>query len=135
MARSTKQPRRSAIDLEEIGPNRFLVHNQRARRLLKGEGTMVGRLFELTTWRREGLLARLHERGFNVRTLADLASNLPTPPPPPPIGGMGWRPLTHAIEQISHFDLHNLRWRPLAAERRDGAPGLTLYAGGLLRPR
>jgi hypothetical protein len=103
--------------------------------LLKGEGTFSGRLFELTTWRREGLFARLRERGFKVRTLADLVAALPAPPAPPPIGGPGWRPLSSAIEQISHFDLRNLRWHPLELESRDGASGVTIYDGWPLRRR
>jgi hypothetical protein len=135
MARTTKQQRRPSIDIEEIAPDRFLVHNQHARGLLKGEGTIAGRLFELTTWRREGLLARLRARGFTVRTLANLTAGLPAPPPPPLIGGPGWRPLTSALEQISHFDLRNLRWRPLVPERRDAVSGVTIYAGWVLRRR
>ncbi|HEY3231135.1 MAG TPA: hypothetical protein VGJ87_18045 [Roseiflexaceae bacterium] len=130
-----RQQRHSAIDLEEIAPNRFLVHNQRAWRPLKGEGTIDGRLFELTTWRREGLLARLRERGFRVRTLADLVAALPSPPPAPPIGNLGWRPLTSPIEQISHFDLRNLRWHPLTPERRGDLSGVSVYAGWVLRRR
>jgi hypothetical protein len=135
MIRPTKHQRRSSIDLEELTPDRFLVHNQQLHALLKDEGTIAGRLFELTTWRREGLLARLRTRGFNVRTLDGLLASLPALPPPPPIGGPGWRSLTSAIEQISHFDMRNLRWHPLAAERRDDGLGVTIYAGWVLRRR
>jgi hypothetical protein len=134
MARSAKQ-RRPSVDLEEIAPNRFLVHNQRTSALLKGEGTLAGRLFDLTTWRRDGLIARLRERGFYVRTLADRLDALPEPPPPPPIGGPGWRPLAGQIEQISHFDLRRLRWHPLAPETRDGVAGVVVYDGWVLRRR
>jgi hypothetical protein len=135
MARTSKQ-RRSSIDLEEIAPNRFLAHNQEIRWLLKGEGALSGPFFELTTWRREGLLARLRERGFIVRTLIDLAAALPAPPAaPPPIGGAGWRPFTSAIERISHFDLRNLRWHPLVPDQRDGVTGVTIYSGWALRRR
>jgi hypothetical protein len=134
MVRASKQ-RRPALDLEEIAPNRFLVHNSGAKGMLKGEGTIEGGLFKLTTWRREGLLARLRERGFHVRTLADLAASLPSPPLPPPIDGPGWRQLTSAIEQISHFDLRNLRWHPLTPDTRDGALGVIVYAGWILRRR
>jgi hypothetical protein len=135
MARAIKGKRRSSIGLEEIAPGRFLIHDPQAQNLLKGEGTISGRLFELTTWRREGLLARLRERGFKVQTLPDLVADLPTPPPPPPIGRPGWRPLSSAIEQISHFDLRNLRWHPLEPELHDGAPGVTIYDGWTLRRR
>jgi hypothetical protein len=135
MARSSKQQRRPAVGLEEIAPGRFLIHDPQVSRLLKGEGTLSGRLFELTTWRREGLLARLRGRGFKVLTLADLAASLPGPPSPPPIGGPGWRQLSSAIEQISRFDLLNLRWHPLELEISDGAPGVTIYDGWVLRRR
>jgi hypothetical protein len=135
MARSPKQPRRPQADLEEIAPNRFLISNPRANALLKGEGTIAGRMFELTTWRRDGLIARLRDRGFEVRTLADRLGALPRPPAPPPIGGPGWRPLAGAIEHFSHFDLRRLRWHALAPETRDGVSGLTLYDGWVLRRR
>jgi hypothetical protein len=135
MVRSLKRQQRPAIDLEEIAPNRFMIHTQRTQTLLNGEGTIAGRLFELTTWRREGLLARLRERGFRVRTLADMAAALPAPPPPPPIGGTGWRPLASAIELLSHFDLRNLRWRSLVPEQRGGVSGVMVCAGWVLRRR
>jgi hypothetical protein len=135
MARSLKRQRRAAVSLEEISPGRFLVHDPQAQGLLKGEGMFSGRLFEMTTWRREGLLARLRERGFKVLTLADLVAGLPTPPVPPPIGGPGWRPLSSAIEQISHFDLRNLRWRALEPELHDDIAGVTIYDGWALRRR
>src|SRR5262245_33377616 len=126
MPRLSKQSRRPPADLEEIAPNRFLVHNARANALLKSEGTIAGRLFELTTWRRDGLIARLRDRGFEVRTLADRLESLPSPPAPPPLGGPGWRPLASAIEHFSHFDLRRLRWHPLAPEARDGTSGVTI---------
>ena len=135
MARALKRHQRSAVSLEEIAPGRFLLHDPQAHSLLKGEGAFSGRLFELTTWRREGLLARLRERGFKVLTLDDLVASLPAPPAPPPIGGPGWRPLSSPIEQISHFDLRNLRWRPLEPAPRDGVPGVTIYDGWALRRR
>jgi hypothetical protein len=135
MARTSKS-RRSSLDLEEIAPNRFLIHNQQIHWLLKSEGTIAGKLFELTSWRRDGLLARLREREFKVRTLADLVTGLPAPPnAPPPIEGVGWRPLTSSIERISHFDLRNLRWHPLEPEQRAGETGVTIYGGWVLRRR
>src|SRR5215218_5798417 len=98
MSPSTKQLHRSAADLEEIAPNRFLVHTPRINALIKGEGTIAGRMFELTGWRRDGLIARLRERGFEVRTLDNQLDKLPGPPPAPPILAPGWRPLASAIE-------------------------------------
>jgi hypothetical protein len=135
MSRTTKQARATSVDLEEIAPNRFLVHTPRINALIKSEGNITGRLFELTSWRREGMISRLRERGFGVRTLDDRLAKLPEPPPAPPIGGPGWRPLASPIEQISHFDLRALRWHPLVAEARNGVAGVTLYDGWVLRRR
>lgn len=133
MARSHRQ--RAPFDLEEIAPNRFVVHNMHASGVLKGEGTIRGHMFELTTWRRDGLLARLRARGFRVSTLSERLDELPLPPPPPPLNGPGWRPLVSPIEQISHFDLRNLRWNPLTPSLRDDVSGVTVYAGWVLRRR
>lgn len=63
--KSADQP----YDIDEIAPGRFMVRDPRANTLLKREGDLEGRLFTLRSWRREGLLARLRERGFRVRTL------------------------------------------------------------------
>lgn len=135
MAHSVRSSRHGALDLDEIAPNQFLVHNAHANSLLKGEGRLKGRFFELTTWRREGLLARLRDRGYQVRTLADRVAALPAPPPPPLIGEAGWRPLVSAIEQISYFDLARLGWHVLTSEQRGGVVGLTIYDGWVLRRR
>jgi hypothetical protein len=132
LKRSQRQP---PIDFDEIAPNRFLIHDPRVRGLIKDEGTIEGRTFTLTSWRREGLLARLREREFRVRTIADRLAALPGPPEPPPIGQLGWRPLASPIEQISHFDLRNLRWHPIAAEVRDGVSRVPIYDGWVLRRR
>lgn len=132
---STKQSRRQSLDLDEIAPSRFLVHNTHVVALLKGEGEFAGRLFELTTWRREGLLARLQERGFGVRTIADRIAGLAAPPAPPPIGAPGWRVLSRAAEHFSRFDIERIDWRPLEPETRDGAAGVTLCEGWVIRRR
>jgi hypothetical protein len=135
MSPQRSSQRRPSVDLDEIAPNRFLIHEPRVRGVIKDEGTIEGQMFTLTSWRREGLLARLRERQFRVRTIADRIDALPGLPPPPLIGPLGWRPLTSAIEQISHFDLRNLRWHPLATETRDGMPGVLAYEGWVLRRR
>jgi hypothetical protein len=129
------QAGRQGIDLDEIAPDRFLVHNTRANATLKGEGDLSGRLFELTSWRREGLLARLRERGFSVRTLADRIAALPALPAPPSLGEPAWRPLSSPIEQFSMFDPPTLHWRPVEAESRAGQAGVMLQAGWVLRRR
>lgn len=127
---------RHRLDLDEIAPGRFLIHNPRAQLLLKGEGTIAGRLFEQTSWRREGLLARLRERELHVRTLDDRIAALPAPPDdPPPIERLGWRALATPLEQFSHFDLRALGWRAVAPTLRENTPGVALYGGWPLRRR
>ncbi|NTU83127.1 MAG: hypothetical protein HGA45_27780, partial [Chloroflexales bacterium] len=79
-------------DLEEVRPNRFIVYNPAASSTLRGEGEREGDRFLLTTWRRDGLIARLRAKSFLVLTLADQIGALPDlprpapprPPPPPP---------------------------------------------------
>lgn len=135
MAHSTQSARRAAFDMDEIAPDRFIVHNQRIGGVLKGEGNLTGKAFELTTWRREGLLGRLRERGFTVRTIADRVAGLPATPPPILIGGAGWRALATSLEQFSHFDLRQLRWHAITPTERAGVPGVVLYDGWVLRRR
>jgi hypothetical protein len=128
----TKQ---QSADLEEIAPNQFLIHTARIKILLKDEGEISGRRFTLTTWRREGLLARLRARGFVARTLADHIERLPALPAPPAIGEAQWRPLAHAVERFSVFGIERLQWEPIAAEERNGARGVMIRGGSVLRRR
>ncbi|GIV88236.1 MAG: hypothetical protein KatS3mg055_0754 [Chloroflexus sp.] len=67
-------------DFEEIRPNLFLIHNPALGPVLRGEGERDGFHFRLTSWRREGLLGRLTNRGFVTLTIADRIAALPTPP-------------------------------------------------------
>ena len=128
-------PKQQSVDLEEIAPNQFLIHTGRIKIFLKDEGTIVGRLFTLTTWRRDGLLARLRARGFTVQTLANRVEQLPALPDPPAIGEACWRPLAHPAERFSVFGAESLRWEPVADEERDGARGVMLRSGTVLRRR
>lgn len=135
MAHASHSARRSSLDMDEVAPNYFVINHTHLNSLLKHEGVLKGHMFELTTWRRDGLLARMRERGFVVRTLADRVDALPLPPAPRPIGGFGWRPLSTTLEQFSHFDLRRLHWHPLAPEPRNGVAGVTIYDGWVLRRR
>ena len=130
-----KASRRPSVDLDEVAPNRFAIANPHITSAIKSEGVLTGRIFELTGWRREGLIARLRERGFTVRTIADRIAALPAPPAPLPIGAPGWRPLATAIEQFGHFDLGLLRWHALAPEQREGVAGVMICDGWVLRRR
>jgi hypothetical protein len=121
--------------MDEIAPDRFLVHNPRAFGILKGEGQAEGRIFALTTWRRDGLLARLRERGIVVRTIAERITALPAPPPAPSIGALGWRAQTAAGERLSYFEPADLSWRPLEPTLRDDGAGIAFAEGWVVRRR
>ncbi|GAB4195504.1 MAG: hypothetical protein OHK0022_12300 [Roseiflexaceae bacterium] len=134
--RPGRPPQRAPeYDLDEIAPNRFIVNDPRLPGLLKGEGNFDGRFFELTTWRRDGLLARLRQRSFAVRTLADQIDELPAPPQPPALREPCWRPLASPIERFSIFDPATLRWEPVAPEERGEAQVVVVRPGLPLRRR
>jgi hypothetical protein len=120
--------------MEELRPNYFLVRENRARHILKGEGKLDEKTFTLTTWRRDGLLARLRDNGFTVYTLEDRVDALPGLPPPLPIGPEVTRPVNN-IERISYFDMLALTWVPVDAVAVEGQKQVTLRAGWLIRRR
>lgn len=126
---------RAGVDLEEVRPHIFWIHDPRVKPVLKGEGIINGQQFELTSWRREGLLARLRERGFNVRTLADQVEALPNPPRGVKVGGEVVRPLATAIERWSYFDPLALTWVPVEAHEQEGQRVVTLREGWATRRR
>jgi hypothetical protein len=123
-----------SYDIDEIAPGRFIVRDTRANTLLKREGDLEGRLFTLRSWRREGLLARLRERGFRVRTLEDRIRALPSLPPPSPVGNASWHPLPDD-ERWSVFDPQHLDWVPLTEETRNGVIGCVVRQGQVIRRR
>ncbi|HWQ12813.1 MAG TPA: hypothetical protein VNL77_08435 [Roseiflexaceae bacterium] len=125
----------SRYDLEEIAPNRFLIHDPRARMIVKGEGVVEGNRFMLTGRRRAGLLARLRERGFRVLALEDRIAALPRLPAPPPAAAPLWRPLASPAERLSAFDPAACRWQPLAPVLHDGRSGVWLRPGWPVRRR
>lgn len=105
---------RSAYHIEEIAPGRFLLHDSRIAALVRSEGTIDGRIFALTSWRREGLLARLRQRLIRVLTLDDQLAALPSLPDAAPLGGELRRALAGG-ERISHFDAAGPAWVPVPA--------------------
>lgn len=137
MARSAQ--RRSArsdrrYDMDEVTPGRFIVRDLRAAPLLKTEGNLDGRLFTLHSQRRDGLLARLRERGLRVRTLEDRIRALPRPPHAPAPGAGAWQPLP-PDERWSVFDPLHLDWMPATIEDRDGQARVLVQAGQIVRRR
>ena len=110
------------------------MHTPRINALIKGEGDIEGRLFELTGWRRDGLLARLRERGFEVRTWAiSWISRQGRRPPRRLLPGLA--AARHRYRADQPLRLRGLRWHPLTPETRDGASGVTMYDGWVLRRR
>ena len=129
-------PRRSkSPDLEEITPNHFIIHNEHAFSVLRGEGERRGKLFELTGTRREGLLGRLALRNYNVLTLNDRIAALPDPLPPEAPGDEGWRPQAGEIERLSVFDPKTRDWHTIDVEQRAGEAGMWLRANQIVRRR
>jgi hypothetical protein len=124
-----------APDFDEIRPDRFIINNDKVRPLLKGEGVTVGKFFELVTWRREGLIARIRERGFNVRTLADRIAALGSVQPVATSGEESLRVLHHPKERIATFDRRQLHWCDLTPITRDGKPTVRLAANIAVRRR
>lgn len=122
-------------DLEEIAPNLFLLHTPRVGWMLKGEGERLGRRFELRTWRRDGLLARLRANGFRVLTLDDRVDLLPRLPETIPLDDVVWRPLVSATERLSYFEPDALAWAHAPSEVRDGVAGVLLRVGWVIRRR
>lgn len=125
----------SSVDLEEIKPHVFLVHDDRMVPILKGEGKVSGQRFELTSWRRDGLMGRLRDRGFNVRTLADQVDKLPNPPRIGPPSGEIVRPLSTTIERFSRFDLESLSWVALEPVEHEGQKVIIMTDGAVIRRR
>jgi hypothetical protein len=120
----------ASCDLEEIRPRLFLIRNPAVRRFLKGEGSITGMQFELTSWRREGLLARLAAQGFHTRTLAEQVEQLPALPAAEPVGDALPR-LARRNERYSYFDPQHRDWQP--APPLDKSSDSSHPAGVLLR--
>jgi hypothetical protein len=132
--RTTSNRANKAADFEEIRPQHFLLRNHLARGVLKGEGHLEGNRFELTTWRRDGLLARLRNSGFTVETLDDQIARLPDLPPAAPLGGFAPRVLPQN-DRYSYFDPQSLGWAPLEAQQEGENLAVRLRDGCVVRRR
>lgn len=119
-------------DLEEFRPNLFIVHNPAAGPTLRGEGEREGDRFRLTTWRRDGLIARLRARGFAVLTLADQIASLPDLPRAP-LGASLARSFA-AGERVSVFGGSPPGWRP-APLAPDDPQAVLVREGQVIRRR
>jgi hypothetical protein len=118
-------------DLEEVRPDLFVVHNPAAGPVLRGEGLREGDRFRLTSWRREGLVARLRDRGFVVLTLTDQIAALP----PLPVAPSPGEPFTRQLapgERISYFAADPPGWHPAPNPAPDR---VSLREGWIIRRR
>ncbi len=130
----------SQIDLEEIRPNVFLVRNAGVRPIIKREGELDGKLFRLTSWRREGMLARLALQGFAVLTLEDYVAGLPELPDvahvPPDTPTASLR--ISRTDRYSRFEPRLRDWEPLtppAPSTPDQPLQLQVAPGWIIRRR
>jgi hypothetical protein len=121
--------------VEEVAPDRYVIRDPRARPILNGEGELRGPIFELRSWRRDGLVARLRKVELVVLTLDDQLAGLPPLPADIRTGPSGWRALSSAAERFSGFDHTSLTWAPLTPTLHDGLSGIESAAGQPLRRR
>ena len=127
--------KKSAYDIEEIKPGQFIVHNENAYSVLRGEGERRGNLFVLTTWRREGLLARIAARQYKALTLEARLEGLPELPSPLLPGARGLRPLGNPNERYSIFDGWRRTWQPLETVTHEGSAAVELREYQIVRRR
>jgi hypothetical protein len=135
--RQKPAPRRSDYDLHEVSPRYFIIHNPSLRGIIKSEGSIAGNRFHMTGWRREGMLARLRERGFRVLTMEEQIDALPALPAALPIDEEPCpRPLA-ANERYRFFDPRQGAWASLEPEAapEGGEPVLLLRPGWMVQRR
>lgn len=123
----------ASCDLEELRPNLFVVHNPAAGPVLRGEGDREGDRFRLTTWRRDGLLARLQMRGFVVHSLIDQVAALPALPHSAPPGPAVLF-LPAGRDRVSYFAGAPPGWQPLEPDLANSQQ-YALREGWLIRRR
>jgi hypothetical protein len=122
--------------LEEYAPNHFMVHDIRVRPFIRGEGDVEGNRFVMTSWRRDGLMARLAERGLVMVTIESLTESLPALPAPFPIADEArWQPLGHPSERWSFYDPRQRAVVACETVSHADQQGVWLYPGCMVRRR
>ncbi len=122
--------------LEEYAPNHFMVHDIRVRPFIRGEGDVEGNRFVMTSWRRDGLMARLAERGLIMVTIESLTESLPALPVPASIADEArWHPLGHASERWSYYDPRQRGIIACETVTHTDQQGIWLYPGCMVRRR
>ncbi len=102
-------------DLEEVSVNTFLVADTAMIPILRGEGTVNGHSFTLTSARGLGLIARLRTRNYRVVTLKDKIDRLPEMPSVEAPGNL-LQIETGARDQWFRFDGDTLTWQVVEAQ-------------------
>ena len=126
----------SRVALEECAPNVFIVHDIRVRPFLHGEGTYDGNRFVLTSWRRDGIFARIRERGLDVASLDSQITDLPALPVAPRIDAQPrWQRLGHPDERWSYYDPTRRAVGACDAVTHDHQQGVWIHPGWVVRRR
>lgn len=102
-------------DLEEVRVNTFLIADTAMIPILRGEGTVNGHSFTLTSARGQGLIARLRTRNYRVVTLKDKIDRLTELPTVEAPGNL-LQIETGARDQWFHFDSDTLTWQAVEAQ-------------------
>lgn len=123
------------IAFEELTPNVFLVHDIRVTPFLRGEGELVGNRFTLTSWRRDGLFARIRQRGLTVVSLDDQIELLPQLPHPPLIGDAYWHPYHTPQDRWSVYNPALRAIEPLTPTPHKSQIGVMIPLGAVVRRR
>jgi hypothetical protein len=123
------------VAFEELTPNIFVVHDIRVTQFLRGEGDLVGNRFTLTSWRRDGLFARIRQRGLIMASLDDQIADLPRLPHAPQIGDAHWHPLGTTQTRWSMYDPAQRAIAPLEPVVRNNHAGVMIPLGAVVRRR
>ena len=121
--------------IEEITPNHFIVNDVRVTPFLRGEGDLVGNRFTLTSWRRNGMLARIAERGLTVYALEQMIEKLPHLPMTIPIGEEVFHPQHNTTDRYSFFHPVTYSITPCEPYTHEGAEGVIMRLGTIIRVR
>lgn len=132
---SMKVNKASKYAIEEITPNHFIINDVRVTPFLRGEGDLVGNRFTLTSWRRNGMLARIAERGLSVFALEQMIEKLPHLPMAFPIGDEVFHPQHNTTDRYSYFDPTTYTITPCEPYTYEGVPGVIMRLGWIIRIR
>lgn len=137
MKRRQRTPRSKArFDLDEVRPGLFVIGNPDVTQLLRDEGEVTGTFFRITTWRRDGLMARLQQRGFTTRTIEERLEALPRPATTPtPLGALLLRNIAGERGAYSILDADTLRWQELSPQQQGEAQVIALRQELVVRRR